>query len=352
MSALARLVAANGLERWVGALLLAAATFVLLLAMRWFMIRALGRVAQRTTTLADDLALHLVRSTRSVVLLTAAVWAGSLLLDLAAEQARGMRALAVVVLIFQGGLWGAKAMELVLTEHVARRRGRAEHNETTLPVVTFVGRLALWSVVALLILANLGIDVTALVAGMGVGGVAIALATQRILGDLFASLSIALDEPFEVGDFIVIGEFAGTVERVGIKTTRVRSLSGEQLVFANADLLNSQIRNFKRMQERRVVFSLGVTYQTAAATLAEIPSLLEEIVRRQERARFDRAHFRGFGDSAIEFEIVYYVLEPDYNLYMDVQQAINLEIFGRFAERGIEFAYPTQTLFVASGAAR
>ena len=187
-------------------------------------------------------------------------------------------------------------------------------------------------------------------AGLGIGGVAIALATQSILGDLFASLSIVLDRPFVVGDFIVVGDLMGTVEHVGLKTTRVRSLSGEQLVFSNADLLGSRIRNFKRMAERRIVFAVGVTYQTPAAKLDQIAGVLREIATAAPGVRFDRAHLRSFDDSAITFEVVYYVLDPDYNRYMDTQQRINLAIFRQFEAEGIEFAYPTRTVFVRNEA--
>jgi small-conductance mechanosensitive channel len=168
-----------------------------------------------------------------------------------------------------------------------------------------------------------------------------------VLGDLFASLSIVLDRPFVIGDFIIVDDMVGTVEYVGLKTTRVQSLSGEQIVFANADLLNSRIRNFKRMYQRRIVFTLGVTYQTPRAQLEQIPSIIRAAVERQENARFDRSHFLSYGDFSLNFETVYHVLVPDYNVYMDIQQAINLEIHREFEAAGIEFAYPTQTLFMA-----
>jgi len=204
----------------------------------------------------------------------------------------------------------------------------------------------LWSVVLLLALDNLGMDVTALVAGLGVGGIAVALAAQNILADLFASISIVLDKPFVLGDFVVLDGFAGSVEHVGLKTTRVRSLTGEQLIFSNTDLLGSRLRNYGRMRERRIVFSVGVTYGTSREKLDKIPGILREAVESVPKARFDRAHFKAFGPSSLDFEIVYWVTLPDYAVYMDSQQAINLRIFDRFAAEGIEFAYPTQTLYV------
>lgn len=184
------------------------------------------------------------------------------------------------------------------------------------------------------------------VVGLGIGGIAVALALQNILGDLFASLSIVLDKPFVVGDFIVVDDLRGVIERVGIKTTRVRSLDGELLVFANGDLLKSRIRNFQRMQERRVLFTVGVTYQTPLEKLKQIPQWLRNVVEAQPRTRYDRAHFREYGDSAPVFEIVYYVLDRDYNVFMDVQQAVNLAIFERCAREGVDFAYPTRTLYL------
>jgi small-conductance mechanosensitive channel len=185
------------------------------------------------------------------------------------------------------------------------------------------------------------------VAGLGVGGIAVALAAQNILGDLFASLSIVLDRPFVLGDFLIVDDLMGSVEEIGLKTTRVRSLSGEQLVFSNTDLLNSRIRNYGRMFERRVVFQLGVTYQTPREQLQAIPGMVRDAVEAHgDRVRFDRAHFAKYGDFALSFEIVYYVLGPDYNEYMDIQQAINLDIHQRFEDAGIAFAYPTQTLFL------
>jgi len=203
-----------------------------------------------------------------------------------------------------------------------------------------------WFVVILIALDNLGVNIKTLIAGLGIGGIAVALALQNILGDLFASLSIILDKPFVIGDFIIINEYLGTVEHIGLKTTRIRSLSGEQLIFSNSDLLKSRIRNFKRMYERRVVFTIGVLYQTPYEKLCRIPKMIREIVEGNDQVRFDRAHFKEYGDFSLKFEIVYWIQNPDYNLYMDIQQTINLEIYKKFEASRIKFAYPTQTLFL------
>jgi small-conductance mechanosensitive channel len=184
------------------------------------------------------------------------------------------------------------------------------------------------------------------VAGLGIVGVAVALAVTAVLGDLLASLFLLLDKPFVVGDFIVVDAFSGTVQDVGLKSTRLRSISGEQIILSNSDLLKSRVRNYKRMTERRVLFTLGVEYGTPEARIAEIPDLLRGIVAANEKARFERAHFQRFGASSLDFEVVYWVTDPDYNLYMDIQQRINLDILRAFREREIGFAFPTQTVRV------
>jgi small-conductance mechanosensitive channel len=201
-------------------------------------------------------------------------------------------------------------------------------------------------ILVLIILDNLGVEINSLVTSLGIGGIAVALAVQNILGDLFASLSITLDKPFSIGDFIVVGDFEGDVEDIGLKSTRVRSLSGEELVFANTDLLNSRIRNYKKLQERRIAFTIGVVYNTPREKLKRIPILIEDIIKPIPDTRFDRAHFKKFGDYSLDFEIVYYVLVPEYATYLDIQQRINLSIYDLFEDEEIEFAYPTQTLVV------
>ncbi|MCB0033710.1 MAG: mechanosensitive ion channel family protein [Anaerolineales bacterium] len=218
---------------------------------------------------------------------------------------------------------------------------------TTMRALAFVAKFVIYSIVLLVALDNVpGVEITTLIASLGIGGVAVALAVQNILGDLFASLSISLDKPFVIGDFITVGDDAGQVEQIGLKTTRLRSISGEQLIFSNSDLLNSRVRNYKRMQERRIVFSFGVVYSTPAAQLEEIPRRVQEIIEQQENARFDRAHFKSFGNSSLDYEVVYYVLSNDYALYMTIQQAINLALYRLFQEQEIEFAFPTRTVYV------
>lgn len=214
-------------------------------------------------------------------------------------------------------------------------------------IITVI-KIIVWSIVLIILLDNLGIKISALVAGLGIGGIAIALAAQSVLGDLFSYFIIFFDRPFEIGDFIIIGDFLGTVEDIGIKTTRLRSLGGEELIFSNQDLTNSRIKNYKRMNRRRIVFKFGVIYQTTLIQLKKIPQIVEEIITQIPETTFDRAHFASYADFSLNFEVVYYINNSDYNKYMDIQQEINFQLKESFEKQKIEFAYPTQTVFLSN----
>ena len=218
--------------------------------------------------------------------------------------------------------------------------------ETVFTVSVFIIKVVTWLIALLFILDNLNIEIRGLITGLGVGGIAIAFAAQTILADIFSYFTIFLDRPFDIGDFIIIGDYKGTVEHIGIKTTRVRSLSGEQLVFSNNDLTNSRINNYKRMQRRRINFNFGVTYDTPLEKAEMIPKIIEEIITSIEKASFDRAHFASYGEYSLVYQVVYYVEDSDYKVYMDLQEEINLKLKERFNEEGIEFAYPTQSVHV------
>ena len=207
-------------------------------------------------------------------------------------------------------------------------------------------RVLVWGLATIVLLDNLGFRINTVIAGLGIGGIAVALAAQNILGDLFAYFTIMFDRPFEIGDFVIIGEYMGVVNQLGVKTTRIGSLGGEQIIMSNKDLTDSRVRNYKRMGKRRVLFRIGVTYQTPYDMLKEIPVIIRGIVEGIEDTVFDRAHFSSYGDFSLVFEVVYYVMGNDYTKYMDIQQEINLRIHEEFEKRKIEFAYPTQTLFM------
>ena len=209
-------------------------------------------------------------------------------------------------------------------------------------------KVLIWLIGIIFILDNLGFDISAVVTSLGIGGVAIALASQGVLQDLFSYFSILLDRPFELGDFIVVGDYLGTVEYVGIKTTRLKSIDGEEIIIANTDLTGSRIRNFKRMRQRRIVFKFGVVYETSTEQLAKIPLLIEEIINDTENTTCDRAHFSGYGEFSLDFEVVYFIHSNDYTIYMNAQQEINLKIKSEFAKHNIEFAYPTQVNYFSN----
>ncbi len=339
----------NSLLKWVIALALAVIIYAVLSVLRRMVGKRMKILADRTATELDDFIADIVQvRTKKILFFAFAVYGASLFLQLPADANRVIVGVVFIFLFFQVGLWGNGIINFLVTRR-AVRDGDEGLNLEAYSVITWIAKAALWVIVVLLALNNLGIEITALIAGLGISGIAVALAVQNILGDLFASLSIVMDRPFVIGDFIIVGDQMGTVEHVGLKTTRVRSLSGEQIVFSNTDLLGSRIRNFRRMNERRVVFTIGVTYQTRADKLERIPGMIQEIIESQEQIRFDRAHFSSYGDFSLDFEIVYWVLDRDYALYMGIQQEINLALYRKFEEEGIEFAYPTQTLFVEKG---
>ena len=336
----------NGLSDWALAAVIAVSVFIVTLLVRWFLIRRLPALVP------DDDDLHwptvfreVVARTWTLFLIIASIYAGTTFLDLPANIHSLVHSAFIIALFIQGALWADRIASAFVAWRLAPLKTKTAMRNA-LSLIKSTVRLVIWLVAFLLIFENLGFDVTALVAGLGIGGIAVALAAQSVLGDLFSSLAIVLDRPFEVGDFIVAGNQSGTVERIGVKTTRIRSLTGEQIACSNSDLVSSRIHNYKRMTERRVVTVLGATYDTPGSKLERIPGLAKDIVDAENMARFDRAHFRSFGESALEFELVYWVLSPDYTKYMDVQERINFGIFRAFEGESIEFAFPSRTLYI------
>ena len=337
----------NTLATWLLALAVAVSVFLVLSILKRVMARRVLAWVKMTRTDLDDLVVDLVRRTWYLFLAAVAIWVGSFVLVLPQIEV-GLRLVLVMLFLVQVAIWGTGVIDYLVSRYAEEKRGERATSEAAINVLSYVGKTILWTVVVLLALDNIpGVQVGTLITSLGIGGVAVALAVQNILGDLFASLSIVLDEPFVIGDSIAVGEYVGTVEHIGLKSTRVRSLTGEQLVFSNSDLLGSRIQNYGRMAERRVSFALGVACETPYQKLVEIPRIVQEIIEAQSQARFGRAHFREYGDFSLNFEIVYYMSTSDYNAFMDTQQAVNLEIYKRFAEEGIQLPYPTQTVFLA-----
>lgn len=346
MNFFSRIVYGNSLTDWLIALGIFLGVAFSCFLIRLIVSRHLQVLAKRTDSKVDDFLLGLLTGTRWFFIFAIGLYVGLHFLDLSVRSTRIITSLTVVALLLQTALWGNWTISFWFAQIQSRSEKINAQGAHTIKVFVFLARIALWSLLTLMALDSLGFNITALVAGLGIGGIAIAFALQNILGDIFAYMSIVLDRPFVDGDFIILPDCLGTVEHIGIKTTRLRSLSGEQIIISNSDLLQSRIRNYKTMFERRVLFFFGVVYQTPQEKLRGIPKMVQTIIEAQQKTRFDRAHFKEFGDSALVFEVVYFVLVPDYNQHMDIQQAINLDLFRCFQEHQIEFAYPTQTLYM------
>lgn len=333
--------------QWIVALAIFALAYPTLRLLLRIVVGRIKVIASRTNTDLDDMVVGLLAATKSVVVFLVAAAIGSAILgqpyqDWASNAAR-------IAVLIQSGFWIIGLMVWALERYRDRELAKDDAGvATAVGAIAFLGRVVIWTLVLLTGLSMLGFHIGPALAGLGVGGIAVALAVQNILGDLFASLSIIFDRPFVVGDFIVVGNESGAVEHVGLKTTRVRSISGEQLVFSNSDLLSSRVRNYKRMSERRIVFRFGVEYDSGVDRLKAIPGIVREIIEGIANVRFDRAHFAAFGESSLDFEVVYFLTLADYNAYMDAQQEINLELYQRLGELGVGFAFPTRTLHLVN----
>ncbi|MBN1793957.1 MAG: mechanosensitive ion channel [Candidatus Omnitrophica bacterium] len=321
------------------------AGFILLKIIEFVVLRRLKEWASRTATSLDDFLADLIQRIVFPLAFIGLFYFSVSVLTLGPQIKKAVDITGMALLT----IFTARFVTIFLTYGFSlywKRQGSDLVLEKSLNGILRVLKALIWALAVIFFLDNLGFQISAVIAGLGIGGVAVALAAQAILGDLFSYFAILFDRPFEIGDFIIIGDYLGAVEHIGIKTTRIRSLGGEQLVFSNTDLTNSRIRNYKRMEQRRVLFRLGVVYQTPLEKIKEIPGIIKEIIRGVDNTVFDRAHFFSYGDFSLIFEVVYYVIGPDYNTYMDIQEKINLGIFEAFREHGIEFAYPTQTLYM------
>jgi len=309
-------------------------------------LKKLKKWAKKTVTTLDDFLVNTFEKVVTPFLYFGTFYLSIQTLTLGVTITKVINIIGIAVLT----IFSVRIASLLITygfETYSRKTRQEAATEHSLKGILKVIKFILWSGAIIFFLDNLGFKISAVIAGLGIGGVAIALAAQAVLGDLFSYFSILFDRPFEIGDFIIVGDLLGTIEHIGIKTTRIRSLGGEQLVFSNSDLTNSRVRNYKRMQKRRVVFKLGVVYSTPLQALKEIPQVIEKAIKSIENTVFDRAHFFSYADFSLVFEVVYYVLSSDYNKYMDIQQEINFLIKEEFEQRKIEFAFPTQTIHLS-----
>jgi len=335
----------NTFEKYIIALGIFLGSLIIIIIFKKVILSRLKKWSEKTKTDLDDFLIKEIEKSLMPVIYLGVFLLAVNSLSLNPKVANSIKVITVIIItiilikVFVSVLKYAFNIYMDKREYALERKRQLKGISS---IVTFL----IWSIGLLFLLDNLGFEISTVIAGLGVGGIAIALAAQAVLGDLFSYFVIFFDRPFEIGDYIVVGDKRGVVEYIGVKTTKVRSLGGELLVFRNTDLTDSRIHNFKKMARRRVVFNLGVVYQTKASTLKQIPGIVEKIIDKQENATYERGHFSSYGDSSLNFEFVYYVESSKYVEYMDIQQSINLTIFEEFEKLGIEFAYPTQTIFI------
>ncbi|RJO65719.1 MAG: mechanosensitive ion channel family protein [Candidatus Omnitrophota bacterium] len=308
-------------------------------------IKRLKKFAEKTTMTFDGLLVKILEKIVLPALYISCFYVSTKTLKLPLDAGALINALEMIIITF----FAARIVVIVAGWGINIYLAKKQQDPTlvrSLDGMLWAVKILIWVLAIIILLDNLGYKVSTLIAGLGIGGIAVAIAAQALLKDFFSYFSIVFDHPFKIGDFIIIGDFMGTVEYIGIKTTRIRSLGGEQVIFSNTDLTDSRVRNYRLMEKRRVLFRIGVTYQTSLKQLKEIPKIIDNIIKSTKDVAFDRAHFFSYGDFSLIFEVVYFVLSPDYNKYMDIQQEINFAIKEEFEKKGIEFAYPTQTLYL------
>ncbi|MGB9758181.1 MAG: mechanosensitive ion channel family protein [Candidatus Bipolaricaulaceae bacterium] len=344
---LARSLGGNPVWAWLLAVGILLAVLGALLLVRALVSKSLDKRFRRRGTVWAGRGAELTRRTTFPFLLVVALLAASLSLKLPEAASRAIRSLAITFFLIQLGVWGNELIKIWLTRVAEKRRSEGDNAAvTTFASLGLLFRIVLWTVVVLLILQNLGVNVTAMLAGVGIIGLAVGFAAQSILADLFAFLAIVVDKPFLIGDFIANPSFSGTVERIGLRTTRIRSLSGEEIVIANSELLRSWIRDYARIKERWVSFTFAVSYETPAEKLAAVPAIVKEVVESVPKARFDRAHFKEYGEFGLIFEAAFFVESPSFREFMDARHAVNLGLRQRLEQEGIQFAFPVRRVLL------
>lgn len=334
----------NTLKQWTIALVAFLALLIFFKIIKIVVLLRFKKLAKKTQTDIDDVVVEILETLRPPFYFFLAFYLAINFLVFADFAKKVVNAVLLIWVVFQI----VKALQIIIN-YIAKKKVGEEGDRNAKAAIGLIQKLTviiLWIIGGLLVLQNLGFNINSLLAGLGIGGIAVALAAQNILGDLFSSFSIYFDKPFVVGDFIIVGKHMGVVEKIGIKTTRIRALQGEEIVISNTELTSSRIQNFKKMRERRVAFTVGVVYDTANEKLKKIPAIIENIIRKIDGARFDRAHFNKFDESSLTFEIVYYVKTGDYLQYMNIQQEINLQIKAAFEKEHIVMAYPTRTIYL------
>ncbi|PIR04632.1 MAG: mechanosensitive ion channel protein MscS [Candidatus Liptonbacteria bacterium CG11_big_fil_rev_8_21_14_0_20_35_14] len=334
----------NTYKEYLIALIALIAFIIIFKIIQSFVVFKLSSLAKKTKTDIDDTVIKVIDTLKPPFYLFLALYFALTFISIDDTAQKIIDTILIIWIVYQFII----AFQII-AEYVVSKVSSGEKDKDSKSAVQslkIIIKIILWVTGGLLVLSNLGIDITSLIAGLGIGGIAVALAIQNILGDLFSSFAIYFDKPFKVGDFIVVGQNMGTVEKIGIKTTRLRALQGEEVVISNQELVSARIQNFKKMKERRIAFKFGVVYQTDNDKLKRIPQIIKDIIESVDKLRFDRTHFISFGPSDLTFEAVYFINSPEYNDYMDANQEVNLKMKEIFEKDGIEFAYPTQTIFL------
>lgn len=331
-------------EDYLNFLVVFLASFLIFGLVKKLLILNVEKIAQKTETNLDDFLIKAVKNINPPFYFVVALYIALQFLTLNKFAENIIQAFFVIVITVQAVLILQKVMDFFVEKKISESTKKEKERNTVMLLIKQILNVAIWVVAGLMIVSNLGVNINSLIAGLGIGGIAVALASQKILGDLFSSFSIFLDKPFRVGDFISLGTESGTVKKIGIKSTRIKTLKGDELVVSNNDLTSSRVRNLSRMNKRRVSFSIGVVYKTSAEKLEKIPEIIKNVIEKTERAEISRVHFKSFGEFSLIYDIVYVIETPEYEVFMDVQQKINFEIYREFEKEKIEFAYPTQTI--------
>ncbi|MFH1181912.1 MAG: mechanosensitive ion channel family protein [Candidatus Woesearchaeota archaeon] len=341
------LLGATGRD-YLKAIIAVIATLVLLKIFKFVILKRLKAIAAKSETRLDDLICKIFDDIGWPFYILVGIYFGLKFLHFANALQKALDYVVLAIIIYYIGRILQDVIDYVMQSMIKKKQGDAEASPD--PVIMLLGtliKIAVWTIMILFLVSNLGFNITSLVAGLGIGGIAVALALQNILGDIFSSFSIYFDKPFKPGDFIVVGDQMGTVKYIGIKSTRIQSLRGEEVTLSNRELTTARVQNFKRMQKRRVEFAFGVTYQTPVKKLKLAKEMVKKVVSDINLAELDRVNFKQYGDFSLVFEVVFYVKSSDYNTYMNVREQINLGIKERFEKEHIEFAYPTQTVFLS-----
>ena len=328
-------------------LILLVVSLLIFFIIRYSVVKHLGKMATTTKNDFDDLLIKQIKKIHWPFLLFFSIVIGLQALTFNETIENVIRKIALIVITYLIAIQLTHFITYSL-DKIMRQQSEGGNKRSNAGILQLLNRfvgIIIWSVGLLFVLSNLGVDITSIIAGLGVGGIAIAFAVQNILSDIFSSFAIYFDRPFEVGDFIVVGEHAGTVQHIGIKSTKMKALRGELLIISNKEIMSSRIQNFRKLEKRRIVFNIGITYETPVETISKIPEFIKKAFMHVDKAELDRAHFSEFGESALLFEVVYYVIDPSYVVYRDMQQKINIHIMKIFNDNKIEFAYPTRTIY-------